>query len=395
MSTDPKIYLAIDNCFAARRWTEPAEWAAIVRDLGVYYVEASADNECDPLYTTPGYLKDWIDQVRRCGDTTGVRVANFYSGHGTYATLGLCHPDTRIRDRILDDWMAAMSATAGALGAGMGFHTHAFNQATLNSPQRYAEAYDDLVHRLAKISGYAVEHGLRTVGVEQMYTPHLVPWTISGTIELLRLVYAQSGQPLYTTIDTGHHCAQRGFMLPTADSLRENLERHRSGDRPGRLWLGPQSASGIFNQARDTDTAGDEDAIAAILKECNRTPYLFAAEIDGDPYSWLETLGCYSPIIHLQQSYGDTSRHLPFTGEHNAKGRIQADSVLQALHKSYQSPPEPGMPPVCDEIYLTLEPFSATPDLPDDILDRQRESVAYWRRAVPDDGRRLSELVSR
>lgn len=31
----PKLYLAIDNCFASKRWTEPAEWADVIRDLGL------------------------------------------------------------------------------------------------------------------------------------------------------------------------------------------------------------------------------------------------------------------------------------------------------------------------------------------------------------------------
>ena len=32
---DPKIYLGIDNCFALKRWTTPAEWAKVIKDLGM------------------------------------------------------------------------------------------------------------------------------------------------------------------------------------------------------------------------------------------------------------------------------------------------------------------------------------------------------------------------
>ena len=31
----PKIYLAIDNCFASKRWTTPNQWAKVISDLGV------------------------------------------------------------------------------------------------------------------------------------------------------------------------------------------------------------------------------------------------------------------------------------------------------------------------------------------------------------------------
>ena len=119
--TSPSIYLAIDNCFASRRWTHPSDWSAVVKDLGVSYVEASADNECDPLYMGPAFLEDWVGQVRQAKDETGVAVANFYSGHGTYATTGLTHTDPRVRDRILNDWLKVMAELAAQVDAGLGF----------------------------------------------------------------------------------------------------------------------------------------------------------------------------------------------------------------------------------------------------------------------------------
>jgi len=30
----PRIYLAIDNCFASKRWTTPAEWMDIAKEAG-------------------------------------------------------------------------------------------------------------------------------------------------------------------------------------------------------------------------------------------------------------------------------------------------------------------------------------------------------------------------
>lgn len=54
--TDPKIYLAVDNCFASKRWTKPAEWMELLGRMGIACVEASADNECDPLYMDKEYI---------------------------------------------------------------------------------------------------------------------------------------------------------------------------------------------------------------------------------------------------------------------------------------------------------------------------------------------------
>ncbi|MBL8120181.1 MAG: hypothetical protein JNJ78_21800, partial [Anaerolineae bacterium] len=94
----PRIYLALDNCFASKRWTQPHEWMQIAREAGVFAIEASADNECDPLYNTPETLNDWLKAVESATEQSGVRVVNLYSGHGTYATLGLAHHDVRVRD---------------------------------------------------------------------------------------------------------------------------------------------------------------------------------------------------------------------------------------------------------------------------------------------------------
>ena len=72
----------------------------IIKDLGISYIEASADNECDPLYSTPEYLQKWIDEIRNNSEKTGVKVCNLYSGHGTYSTLGLAHNHESVRNHI-------------------------------------------------------------------------------------------------------------------------------------------------------------------------------------------------------------------------------------------------------------------------------------------------------
>lgn len=102
-----------------------------------------------------------------------------------------------------------------------------------------------------------------------------------------------------------------------------------------------------------------KDAWPQITREMDKAPHLFATEEDGDCFP-TRKLGCYSPIIHLQQTNGAQSIHLPFTEEENRKGIITAEKVLQALKESYDMPDEEGMPEKCQEIYLTLEIFSQT-----------------------------------
>ena len=388
----PRIYLAIDNCFASKRWTRPAEWAAVVKELGLSFVEASADTECDPLYSDGGYLEDWLDEVNAACQASGVRVANLYSGHGTYATLGLGHTDGRCRRRMLEDWLKVMARNASRLKAGLGFYCHAFSEAVLQDRQAYEAAERQLYDALADLAGYAGRRGVRTVGVEQMYTPHQIPWTISGAKRLLKEVLARGGQPFYLTIDTGHQTGQAKFLQPGHRQVKRAVSRFGRSGRLGSLWLGTDCAYDYFRQAAAAPARQRSTYIRKMESEMDRNRHLFALPQDADPYLWLEQLACYSPIVHLQQTEGNSSDHLPFTRDCNRKGIIRPAKVLKAIATSYARPPEPDMPPRCAEIYMTLEIFTVTTDTAAEIRQRLAESVACWRKHIPSDGLELSEL---
>jgi D-erythrulose 1-phosphate 3-epimerase len=395
MPDSPQIYLAVDNCFASRRWADPADWAAVVRDLGLAYVEASADNEIDPLYTTPDYMADWIAQVEAVRERTSVAVANLYSGHGTYATTGLAHTDARVADRILYDWLMVMAEVAGRLDSGLGFACHAFSEPILQDLSAYRRAEDDLVRRLAVLARRAQAAGTKGIGVEQMYAPHMIPWTVAGAEDLLRRIYGEGGAPFYLTIDTGHACGQRKFLQPDAERMVDELAgRYATGSVAG-LWLGPRRAYDAFRRALAAPPAEAGPLLAQVAEEMAACPYMFAQKEDGDPYVWLARLGAYSPIIHLQQTDGRASAHRPFTVQFNGTGIIDPPRVLAALANAYASAPAPGLPPRCTRIYLTIEVFAATADLPVDILAGLQESVAYWRQWVPEDGLTLEQLLTR
>ncbi len=70
-----------------------------------------------------------------------------------------------------------------------------WKEEVLNDPALYREILEDLYERLASIAVFAYDRKLSSVGLEQMYTPHQVPWTICGTYELLTGVYRCSGKP--------------------------------------------------------------------------------------------------------------------------------------------------------------------------------------------------------
>ena len=225
----PKIYLAADNCFASKRWTTPDEWSDVLADLGLHYVECSADTELDPLFMGRDYMLDWVEDVRRAEARTGVHPCSLYSGHGTYATLGLDHTDARVRRNMCDNWFKPLIDVAAALGAQLGFFAHCFSESVIQDPARYREFTGYLEDGLTEINGYAEEKGCSRLAVEQMYSPNQVPWTICGAAELLKHVSDRSGRPFYFTEDVGHH--QKKFIKPTAEDIRNGPDL--PGDLPG------------------------------------------------------------------------------------------------------------------------------------------------------------------
>ncbi len=382
----PKIYLAIDNCFASKRYTHPSEWAEVIRDLGLTYVEASADNECDPMYMGEEYLSWWSGEVKKAMAATGVVVANLYSGHGTYATLGLSHTHPIVRDRFLNKWLKPMAKTAASVGAGLGFYCHAFTDSVLQDPQKYAEAEHTLYRDLAELAAFGAAEGLGILGVEQMYTPHQIPWTVEGSEKLLREVYLIGGAPFYLTVDVGHMNGQRKFSRPDDEKILEMHARYKAGDPVPELWLGPKKAVKLFENSDSLPL----NEINALMDEY---PHMFAPAEDGDPYRWLERLAGYSPIIHLQQANATSSPHWAFTKENNARGIVEPEKVLRAIKAHYDAAPAEGLPPLLPDLYLTLEIFTGTADINRAVLQRIRESVAYWRAFIPEDGLTLDRLV--
>jgi D-erythrulose 1-phosphate 3-epimerase len=393
MTPSPTIHLAIDNCFASKRWTRPREWMEFARLLGLRFVEASADTEADALYCGIDYLEDWAEEVSRSEKETDVKVVNLYSGHGTYATLGLGHTDERVRRRIIEFWVQPMIRAAARLNAGLGFYCHAFPDAVLQDPPSYTHQLEQLYRSLSRIASYGAENKLPSVAVEQMYSPHQVPWTVDGAIDLMRNVFGESRSPLYLTIDTGHQTGQGKFLRPDASAILEHARRCATSSAAAVPWLGSRKAHERFDQCARNGGEVTADDLCYIMEEIDRHPFLFSMPDDSNTWSWLESLGCFSPIVHLQQVTGATSSHLPFTPATNRTGLIHPEKVLRSLMTSYRRVPPDGLPGRTRDIYLTIEVFAGAAQTYREIESDLRETVDYWRRYIPRDGVTLDNLV--
>lgn len=390
----PRIYLVADNCFAIKRWIHPVEWAKKIKDIGIKYIEMSTDNECDPLYNTEEYLKKWVENVKISEEKTGTKVVNFYTGYQTYRTIGLAHPDKRVSKRLLDNWLKKMVKVAASLNVGLGFYLHAMPEKALQSPEIFNKTHEQILENLSELATYAWENGKVQISLEQMYSPQQTPWTIKGAKEFIKEIYKRAGKPLYITIDVGHQIGQRKFLKPKFEDIEKAISRFKRDGKIENIWLGPLSAYNIFERALKSDIIHLKDYVKKIEFEMDKYPYMFAEYKDGDTYNWFEELACYSPIVHLQQNDGISSwGHAPFTKENNDKGIIMPDKVLKAIARSYEKKEEVGMPPRCENIYLSFEIFASNTEFSYDIIRKMKESVDYWRQFIPKDGLRLNELL--
>ncbi len=387
----PKLYLTIDNCFAYKRWARPSEWMKVVAECGVNYVEASADTEVDPLYTTPEYMKDWVEDYKRISEETGVKIGTFYSGHGTYTCTALTNPDKRIRDHFRYDWMNPMMATAKSVDAGVGWYFQAITHDELQDPDLYKARMAQNYQTLAEITEDAKKMGVKFLSLEQMYTPNQPPWTIADSTDLIKYVKKNYNQNLYLTVDTGHMYGQKKFLRPTDAQIIDYLKASKEGYIK-EIWLGQQINDEIFEKALKAPESEWGKYIAEINANMDKTPHLFAQPIDSDIYAWLEQLGAYSPIVHLQQTNGNASAHLPFTPETNKTGIVTGEKVIEALRKSFAADHGPDMPDKCEEIYMTIELFAGTAEMNRDIKHKIKQTVEYWRQFIPRDGMTLDEV---
>ena len=392
----PTLSLAMDTCFAIKRWVLPSEWMPVIQRLGAQSIEASTDNEIDPLFAPEDYLKDWFEEVAKLEENHQMKVRSFFTGYQTYRTAGLAHPDPRVRSKLKNQWFKPLIKECGTLRADIGFSFHAIREADLASQEAYETAVGIAINEFAELASFAkVNNGVHLC-CEQMYAPYQHPFTIESSKKFLKDVYGKNHDPFYIAVDVGHMVGQHKYRFPSTELIMQAVDMQREESRIRGIWLGPEYSYRMVEEQALQSSKSDLVFAEHLHKNLQSSyAYMFSTdERDDDPYAWLQELGAYSPIIHLQQTNGRTSSHAPFTSETNREGIISPRSVLEALKKSYTMPEDPTMPPKTDRITLAFEIFISNVKYPHDALDELKESVQYWKQYIPRDGMTLDEALS-
>ncbi|HHU48833.1 MAG: hypothetical protein ACOYEH_06020 [Caldicoprobacterales bacterium] len=375
----PRIHLAIDNCFAIKRWVEPYDWMHITKELGdIRLIQASTDNEIDPSHNTEDFRDYWIKEVKKYEKELDLKVFSFYSGYATYRTAGIASLHESKRQAMIDKYFKPVVDVACRLNAQVGNSLSAFSDPVLQDPLKYELVNQYLENSLISMTQYAADKGV-TFSYEQMYTPTQGMWTINGCIDCMRNVYSKAKSPMYTTIDTAHSVGQSRFLKPSVSQISQMQKADKE-----RMYYLPEAIQELIVSGQDPNQ---------IYESLDKYDYWFAEPADTDVYEWFSKLGCYSPTVHLQQTDGTYSLHKPFTAQNNEKGIIEPRAVFEAISKSYIAPSIEGMPPKVKDIYLVFEIFYSVTDTTKKIIDELKESIAYWRQYLPRDGMKLDELI--
>jgi sugar phosphate isomerase/epimerase len=263
--------LGINNCFAVKRWPQPADWAAIVRDeLGLEVVELSLD-----LVDTgsPGGREDGVSQTRSALDFYGLRAETVFTGLAAYSLNLLMHPDEG-RRRAAAEWYLGVVEFAAQVGArGAGGHVGAMSVPDWLDPARRAERWSGLRRSLAELAAAARIAGLEYLLVENLAS-HREPSTLAS-IETLLTDGDAAHAPVRLCLDVGHQCVPG----TTGDDRDPYAWLARFGGRLGEVQLQQSDGladhhwpftrehneTGLIDPGRVLDTLADAGAQDVLL----------------------------------------------------------------------------------------------------------------------------------
>jgi sugar phosphate isomerase/epimerase len=224
--------LGVNNCFAVKRWPEPAAWAALVRErLGLTLVQHSLDL-VEP--TSPAAsLELEAKAVRKVCDEFGLEVHSTFTGLAAYSSSLLLHPNLEAR-ALAEQWYGRMVDFAAALGApATGGHVGAFSAQDASDKARRTELSRGLDESLERLTRRA-----RNAGLSAFLIENLAP--ARGVQRLLARRRA-SHVPVRLYLDVGHMCTP-GLVDPETDPY---------------AWLNRFARSTEVVHLQQSDSSGD------------------------------------------------------------------------------------------------------------------------------------------
>jgi sugar phosphate isomerase/epimerase len=187
--------------FAIKRWPQPREWAAVVRDeLGLDLVQFSFDL-LDPWWPENRRL---AERTRAAADERGIRIHSAQVGLAKYTYNGLLHPDPDARAASVEWWRRAIDVAAELGCVAMGGPVGAITVPEAAQPDVRARRYAELLETLADLSEHARSAGLESLLVEPTPLAREIPSSIEESERLARDLEPRCAVPVRYVLDVGH-----------------------------------------------------------------------------------------------------------------------------------------------------------------------------------------------
>lgn len=270
----PRIHLGINTCFAVKRWPEPSDWAAIVRDdLGLSTVQMSTD--LLPVGSHRNASEQYTHRLADATSSFGLDLHSFFTGLGAY-TSGLLLSDAPTDRLAAFEWYRSLIELTALAGArGVGGHLGALSVPVAADQRRRSHLLGLLKESMRELSLIAADFGLDHLQFENLAVAreygHSIP-------EAHDLEDSLDGTPIpwVLCLDLGHPAA----MPEDSDSGKPGIWLRESWRRPPivQLQQSPRGADahGAFTAANNrVGTVDRDDTLAAIAQWNADDVYLF------------------------------------------------------------------------------------------------------------------------
>lgn len=205
--------------FAIKRWPQPEEWAAVVRErLGLDLVQFSFDL-LDPWWPEHRRL---AARTRAAADERGIRIQSAQVGLAAYTYNGLLHPDPDARAAAVEWWSRAIDVAVELGCEAMGGPVGAITVPEAAQGGARERRYAELLETMAQLGERARASGLGSLLVEPTPLPREIPGTIEESVRLAADLETRCAVPVRYVLDVGHALFQPlyGPGAALADWLR-------------------------------------------------------------------------------------------------------------------------------------------------------------------------------
>jgi len=224
--------LGINLGFAVKRWPEPQAWAKFIREeLDLDSVQFSFDL-LDPWWPE-NTIRSQAAEIRKATLDYGITLHSAFVGLAGYTYNGLLHPDAAVREAMLEWWRRAIFA-AGLMGAReVGGPLGGFSITTASDKKQVQQHYQNLMHTVELLAGYAKDAGLAAFLIEPTPLEREYPHTPGQAGELAENLAGKTKIPVKFVLDIGH----AGFLPLYGSSAGYRPWFDRIRDRVGMFHL--------------------------------------------------------------------------------------------------------------------------------------------------------------